>query len=68
LQRQPWRRRANELLLQARNTAYFPSPGAADIETAMNAAVDTMLAGKLGPDAALQEMKQQVQVVMDQYR
>ena len=68
LQRQPWRRRANELLLQARNTAYFPFPGAADIQTAMNTAVDAMLAGRLGPDAALQEMKQQVQVVMDQYR
>ena len=68
LQRQPWRRRANELLLQARNTAYFPYPGAADIQTAMNTAVDTMIAGKLGPDAAMQEMKQQVQVVFDQYR
>ena len=34
----------------------------------MNTAVDTMIAGKLGPDAAMQEMKQQVQVVFDQYR
>ena len=68
LQRQPWRKRANELLLQARHLAYYPFPGAVDIEAAMNKVVDDMLGGKFGPDAALQEMKQQVQVVMDQYR
>ena len=68
IQKQPWRRRANELLSQARNTAYFPFPGAADIQAAMNTAVDGMLAGKMGPDATLQEMKQQVQIVIDQYR
>jgi ABC-type glycerol-3-phosphate transport system substrate-binding protein len=68
LQRQPWRRRANELLQQARNTAYFPHPGAAEIEPAMNRVVDELLAGKYGPDAAVQEMRQQVQNAMDQYR
>jgi ABC-type glycerol-3-phosphate transport system substrate-binding protein len=68
LQKQPWRKRANELLLQARNTAYFPYPGAVDIEAAMNKVVDDMLGGKFSPDGALQEMKQQVQLVMDQYR
>jgi ABC-type glycerol-3-phosphate transport system substrate-binding protein len=68
LQQQPWRKRANELLSQARNTAYFPHPGAVDIEAAMNASVDAMLAGKQGPDATMQDMKQQVQNFMDQYR
>ncbi|MBI3971978.1 MAG: extracellular solute-binding protein [Chloroflexi bacterium] len=68
LQKQPWRKRANELLGQARHTAYFPFPGAVDVEAAMNTAVNNMLAGKQGPDATMQEMKQQVQVVMDQYR
>ena len=68
LEQQPWRKRANELLGQARNTAYFAYPGAADIEAAMNKSVDDMLTGKQGPDATMQDMKQQVQVVMDQYR
>jgi multiple sugar transport system substrate-binding protein len=68
LQRQPWRKRANELLQQARHTAYFPHPGAVEIEAAMNKVVDDMLLGKFGPDAALQEMRQQVQVAMDQYK
>jgi multiple sugar transport system substrate-binding protein len=68
LQRQPWRKRANELLQQARSTAYVPSPGAADIQAAMNVALEALLVGQLGPDAALQEMKQQVQNVMEQYR
>lgn len=68
LAKQPWRKRANELLMQARNQAYFPYPGAVDIEAAMNKVVDEMLTGKFGPDGALQEMKQQVQLVMDQYR
>jgi len=68
LQQQPWRKRANELLGQARNTAYFPHPGAVEIEAAMNTAVDAMLAGKAGPDATMQDMKQQVQNFMDQYR
>jgi ABC-type glycerol-3-phosphate transport system substrate-binding protein len=68
LQKQPWRKRANELLQQARHTAYFPFPGAADIQAAMNTALDLMLDGKLGQDAALQEMRQQVQTVMEQYR
>lgn len=68
LQKQPWRKRANELLGQARHTAYFPFPGAADIQAAMNTAMDNLLAGKQGPDATLQDMKQQVQNVMDQYR
>jgi ABC-type glycerol-3-phosphate transport system substrate-binding protein len=53
---------------EARNTAYFPFPGAAEIQAAMNAAVDAMLAGKQGPDATMAEMRQQVQNVMDQYR
>jgi len=34
----------------------------------MNTAVDAMLAGKAGPDATMQDMKQQVQNFMDQYR
>ena len=68
LARQPWRKRANELLLQARNTAYVPHPGASEIEPAMNRVLNEMLTGKFGPDAALQEMKMQVQLVMDQYR
>jgi ABC-type glycerol-3-phosphate transport system substrate-binding protein len=68
LEAQPWRRRANELLGQARHTAYFPYPGAAEIEAAINTATNDLLAGKAGPDAIMQEMKQQVQNVMDQYR
>jgi multiple sugar transport system substrate-binding protein len=68
LQQQPWRKRANELLGQARNTAYVPHPGAVEIESAMSGAVEAMLAGKAGPDATLQDMKQQVQNAMDQYR
>jgi hypothetical protein len=34
----------------------------------MNRVVDELLAGKYGPDAAVQEMRQQVQNAMDQYR
>jgi multiple sugar transport system substrate-binding protein len=68
LQKQPWRRRANELLTQAKHYAYFPSAGTADIQAAMGKVTDDLLANKVGPDAAMQEMKQQVQNVMDQYR
>ncbi len=68
LEAQPWRRRANELLGQARHTAYFPHPGATDIEMAMNTAINDLLANKAGPDAIMQEMKLQVQNAMDQYR
>ena len=68
LQKQPWRRGANELMTQARSYAYFPFPGAADIAAAMNEALDPLLNGQQGPDAAMQEMKLQVQNVMDQYR
>jgi ABC-type glycerol-3-phosphate transport system substrate-binding protein len=68
LEAQPWRRRANELLGQARNTAYFPHPGATEIEAAMNTAINDLLANRAGPDAVMQEMKQQVQNAMDQFR
>jgi ABC-type glycerol-3-phosphate transport system substrate-binding protein len=68
LQQQPWRKRANELLSQARNTAYWPHPSAVDVEAYMGTAVDGMLAGKSSPDATVQDMKQQVQNLMDQYR
>jgi hypothetical protein len=68
LAKQPWRKRANELMSQAKHYAYFPFAGTADIEKAMNTVTDSLLAGKVGPDAAMIEMRQQVQVVMDQYR
>src|SRR5205085_11388200 len=68
LQKQPWRKRANELMAQAKHYAYFPFSGTADIQTAMGTVTDDLVAGKLGPDAAMQQMKQQVQNVMDQYR
>jgi multiple sugar transport system substrate-binding protein len=68
LQRQPWRKRANELMTQARLPAYFPFPGAADIGAAMEAALKPLLQGARGPDATLQDTRQQVQLVMDQYR
>jgi ABC-type glycerol-3-phosphate transport system substrate-binding protein len=68
LAKQPWRKRANELMAQAKHYAYFPFSGTADIQTAMTTVTDTLLANKIGPDAAMIEMKQQVQNVMDQYR
>lgn len=68
LAKQPWRKRANELLAQARSTAYFPFPGAADIAAAMNKALEPLLMGTQSPEATMQDMKLQVQTVMDQYR
>jgi ABC-type glycerol-3-phosphate transport system substrate-binding protein len=68
LKRQPWRKRANELLAQATLPAYFPFPGAAEIQAAMTSALDPLLKGQQGPDATMQDLKQQVQQVMDQYR
>ena len=68
LAKQPWRKRANELMSQAKHYAYFPFSGTADIQAAIGTVTDALLANKLGPDAAMQEMKQQVQNVMDQYR
>ncbi len=34
----------------------------------MNNALDPLLKGQQGPDATMQDLKQQVQQVMDQYR
>jgi ABC-type glycerol-3-phosphate transport system substrate-binding protein len=68
LAKQPWRKRANELMAQARLFAYFPFPGASEIHSAMNTAINPLLDGKQGPDAVMQELKQQVQNLMDQYR
>ena len=68
LARQPWRRRANELMAQAKHYAYFPAAGTADIQAAMNVVTDNLLANQLGPDAAMIEMRQQVENVMAQYR
>lgn len=68
LVKQPWRKRANELLGQATMYAFFPFPGAADIAMAMNKALDPLLQGKQGPDVTMQDMKTQVLNVMDQYR
>ena len=68
LQKQPWRKRANELMTQAKFPAYFPAAGTADIQTAINMVTDQLLANKLAPDAAMLEMKQQAQNVMDQYK
>jgi ABC-type glycerol-3-phosphate transport system substrate-binding protein len=68
LAKQPWRKRANELMAQAKHYAYFPFSGTADIQTAIQTVTDNLLANKIGPDAAMIEMKQQVQNVMDQYR
>jgi hypothetical protein len=55
-------------MAQAKHYAYFPFSGTADIQTAMQTVTDNLLANKIGPDAAMIEMKQQVQNVMDQYR
>jgi ABC-type glycerol-3-phosphate transport system substrate-binding protein len=68
LARQPWRRRANELMAQAKHYAYFPATGTADIQAAITAVTEKLLANQVGPDAAMQEMRQQVQNVMDRYR
>jgi hypothetical protein len=55
-------------MAQAKHYAYFPAPGTADIQAAMTAVTDDLLANKLGPDAAMIELRQQAQNVMDQYR
>ena len=68
LARHPWRKRANELMAQAKHYAYFPAAGTADIQMAINTVTNDLLANKLAPDAAMIEMRQKVQNVMDQYR
>ena len=68
LQQHPWRKRANELMGQAKHYAYFPAPGTADIQAALNTVTNSLLDNKLGADAAMQEMRRAVQNVMDQYR
>ncbi|MGH2368348.1 MAG: extracellular solute-binding protein, partial [Chloroflexota bacterium] len=68
LEQQPWRRRANELLAQARLYAYFPYPGSAEIQGAMNQALTPLLEGKQGPDATMRETKLQAQNVMNEYQ
>lgn len=68
LARHPWRKRANELMAQAKHYAYFPAAGTADIQAAMNTVTNSLLANELGPDAAMIELRQKVQNVMDQYQ
>jgi multiple sugar transport system substrate-binding protein len=68
LQEQPWRKRANELLSQARSYAYFPHAGSNEVTRVMNAAFAPLIAGRQGPDATMQEVRQQVQNAMDEFR
>ncbi|MBI3969827.1 MAG: hypothetical protein HY332_00940 [Chloroflexi bacterium] len=64
---QPWRRRANELMAQARRYAYFPYPGSVEIQKAMNTALNSLLEGKQGPDATLRDMRLQAENVMREF-
>ena len=68
VKKQPWRKRANELMATANQPSYFPHPGSREINGAISRAVTPFLEGKEGAKATMEHLKQEVQTLMDQYR
>ena len=54
LRAQPWRKRMNELMAEAKHPSYFPHPGSGEIGTAITTAVQPFLRGEEGPKATLE--------------
>ncbi len=68
LQAQPWRKRANELMLQAQTPAVILSPAGDDVQKAMNTAAAPLWEGKQDVNATMAQMKQTAQAALDKYK
>ena len=68
LRAQPWRKRMNELMAEAKHPSYFPHPGSGEIGTAITTAVQPFLRGEEGPKATLEALKRETQREMDRFR
>ncbi|MGH2355412.1 MAG: extracellular solute-binding protein [Chloroflexota bacterium] len=68
LKKQPWRKRANELMATATSPSYFPHPGSREINFTIGKTVAPFLQGQEGAKAAMENLKREVQLLMDQYR
>lgn len=67
LKKQPWRKRANELMATAKHPSYFPHPGSREIDRTIGQVVKPFLEGKEGARATMDNLKREVQLLMDQF-
>lgn len=67
LKKQPWRKRANELMATATSPSYFPHPGSREINGEIGKIVLPLLQGTEGAKATMESLKREVQRLMDQY-
>lgn len=65
---QPWRKRMNELMADAKYASYFPHPGSGEIGTAVTTAIQPFLRGEEGPKATMDLLKREAQRTIDQFR
>ena len=65
---QPWRKRMNELMADAKYASYFPHPGSGEIGTAVTNAIQPFLRGEEGPKATMDLLKREAQRTIDQFR
>jgi ABC-type glycerol-3-phosphate transport system substrate-binding protein len=65
---QPWRKRANELMAEAKHPSYFPHPGSDQIGAAVTAVIQPFLRGEEGPKTTMENLKRETQRTMDQFR
>jgi ABC-type glycerol-3-phosphate transport system substrate-binding protein len=68
IKKQPWRKRANELMATATSPSYFPHPGSREINGQISKVVQPLLQGNEGAKATMENLKREVQLLMDQYR